>query len=46
MGITDHFDKIIKKRQEQCEHNYQDRVITPDKIFCGKCSLEEKRNGI
>lgn len=42
MTITDCFDKAVKQRQDICDHNYQDRVVTPDKIFCSKCSLEVK----
>ena len=35
--ITDAFDTIIKKRQDNCDHMYQDRINTSNGDFCGKC---------
>ena len=40
--ITDALDGIIKKRQAECDHSYQDRVNTPTGIYCGKCGKEQK----
>ncbi len=42
MGINSVLDELVKQRQTNCDHDYQDRVVTPDKTFCGKCGLEEK----
>lgn len=33
-------DKLVRHRQEICEHSYQDRVVISHKTFCGKCGLE------
>ena len=44
MGITDAFDVLVKNRQQNCFHPYQDRVATPTKIFCGKCGKEEEND--
>ncbi len=41
MVITDLFDELVKKRQDTCDHNYQYRVATINKTFCGTCGLEE-----
>jgi len=42
MSITNGLDELVRQRQEKCDHNYQDRVVNPDKIFCGKCGKDEK----
>jgi len=42
MGINNALDNLILRRQKICDHNYQDRVKTPNKTYCGKCGLEEK----
>ena len=42
MQINNAMDTLVKKRQDNCDHNYQDRVVNNNKIFCGKCGLEEK----
>ena len=42
MTFTDTLDVIVRQRQEKCDHNYQDRVVTTNKVFCGKCGNEEE----
>lgn len=39
--ITDPFDELVKRRQKNCPHGYNDRVVANHKTFCGKCGLEE-----
>ena len=43
MEINNAMDALVKKRQGNCEHNFQDRVTTPQGTFCGKCQKEEKK---
>ena len=40
--INNLLDKLVKKRQDNCDHAYQDRVVTGNGAFCGKCGKEEK----
>lgn len=42
MGITNAMDKLVAERQNKCDHNYQDRMVTPQGVFCGECGKEEK----
>jgi len=42
-GLNNLMDERIRKRQENCPHNYQDLVFTSNGVFCGKCA---KREGI
>jgi len=42
MEINNAMDELVRIRQEKCNHNYQDRVVTANKVFCGKCGKAEK----
>lgn len=37
MGINDALDALVAKRQENCDHPYQDRMECDGKTFCGTC---------
>jgi len=37
MEINNTMDELVRQRQEKCDHNYQDRVTTPQGVYCGKC---------
>ena len=37
MLVNHSMDKLVKKRQDKCEHPYQDRVLSPKGVFCGLC---------
>jgi len=43
LGITDAFDRIVKQKQDSCEHFNQDRITTNEGTFCGKCGVEIKQ---
>jgi len=42
MEINNVMDKLVQQRQAKCDHNYQDKIVTDSKTFCGKCGVEEK----
>jgi len=42
MEINNIMDSLVKQRQEKCEHHFQDRQVTSNGTFCGKCGKEEK----
>jgi len=42
LAITDAFDKLVKLKQDSCEHFYQHRITTDEGTFCGKCGVEIK----
>jgi len=43
LGISDAFDKLVKQKQDLCEHFYQDRITTDDGTFCGNCGVEIRK---
>ena len=43
MGISNLMDKLVEKRQQECNHSYQDRCDTPSGIFCGECGMRLKK---
>lgn len=44
MSANQLLDKLVKMRQAQCEHLFQDRivVVSENKVFCGNCGKEEE----
>ena len=42
MEINNTLNELVRQRQTNCDHNYQDRVVTIHKTFCGKCGKVEK----
>lgn len=41
MEIKNAFDILIKNKQNNCDHPYQNRMVTPQGVFCGLCNKEE-----
>ena len=42
MNINHLMDQLVKKRQDICEHPYQNRVTPPNGAFCGLCGKMER----
>jgi len=41
MEINNALDKLVKQKQANCDHNFQDRIVIGNEAFCGKCGLKE-----
>ena len=41
MEINNALDILLKEKQENCDHPYQDRMVTSQGVFCGLCNKEE-----